>query len=69
MAYTVTISHHSIARAAVLKAETLDEAKQLGDRKFGDGFADHVIVVRDGDNGEVVATRIIGGGEWNERIE
>ena len=62
--YTATISHSSIARAAVIEAgDTLETAMRRAMKEFGDGFVGHTILIMDSrlpahDN--VVASRRIG---------
>ena len=63
--YTVTLSHHSISRAAKYQAATIEGAKQIGDAEFSGGFNDHKIVVTD-ENGNTVASRRLGNDEWDE---
>jgi 23S rRNA pseudoU1915 N3-methylase RlmH len=65
MAYTVTLSHHSISRAPEYKAETIEEAKKIGDNEFSGGFNDHEIIVCD-EQGNTVASRRLGDDEWSE---
>lgn len=62
--YTATITHHSISSARVIEIDgTLTQVKRAATREFGDGFVDHVIVIRD-EYGETVATRRIGNSRW-----
>lgn len=67
--YTATIAHHSIARARVLEIEgTLAQAKRAASREFGDGFADHRIVIRQADGrwDDIVATRRLSDRRWTD---
>ncbi|MDY0072505.1 MAG: hypothetical protein RBR77_07625 [Thauera sp.] len=62
--YTATIAHNSISAARVITIDgTLTQAKRAATKEFGDGFLDHVIVIRD-QYGEPVATRRIGDAKW-----
>ena len=63
--FTIYLSHHSISRSAEYKAETLAQAKQIAEEKFGDGFLDHKMVIADTD-GFTVASKVIGDGDWSE---
>lgn len=63
MAYNVTLAHHALARAPSYQARTLQGAKALGTRMFGDGFRDHEIVVTDSD-GFPIARRRIAESRW-----
>jgi hypothetical protein len=63
--YTATIRHHSISHAhTILIDGTLTKAKQRATAEFGDGFADHEIIILDNANGEVIARRRIGSRGW-----
>lgn len=66
--YTATISHHSIASARVVDVgDGLTTAKRKATREFGDGFIDHVIVIRDAQAPKwdsIVAVRRIGNRRW-----
>lgn len=63
-AYTATITHHSISSARVIEIDgTIAQAKRAATREFGDGFLDHIIVIRD-QYGEPVASRRIGDRRW-----
>lgn len=62
--YTATITHHSIHSARVITVEgSIAQVKRAATLEFGDGFVDHVIVIRD-QYGEPVATRRIGSRRW-----
>jgi hypothetical protein len=64
--YTATVAHHSIHNAHVITIEgTLTQAKRAATNEFGDGFLDHVIVIRD-QYEEPVATRRIGDSRWSQ---
>jgi hypothetical protein len=65
MAYTVTLSHHSISRAPEYKAESLEAAKKIGDDEFSGGFLDHIIIVTD-ERGDTVASRRLADDDWSE---
>jgi len=65
MSYQVSLSHHSISRSPTYKAATLDEAKDIAEREFGDGFNDHeVVIAEDDEYGEIVARRRLDETEW-----
>lgn len=62
--YTATITHHSIHSARVIEIDgTLTQAKRAATKEFGEGFLDHVIVIRD-QYGEPVASRRVGDKSW-----
>ena len=61
--YSITIRHHSIARARVERyTGTLPAAKRFATREFGAGFNDHEIVIYLGE--DLVARRRIGADRW-----
>ena len=62
--YTIGLSHHSIGRSReVTYTGTLAGAKRAATREFGDGFADHSIVIADAE-GYPVAKRKISDRKW-----
>lgn len=67
--YSAYISHHSISRAPVSNytCKTLAAAKRKATAEFGEGFADHEIVIEDA-NGNILATKKIGNNVWNNRL-
>jgi hypothetical protein len=66
MTYTVTFVHgHSIASAPVYEAATKDEAKETGDREFGDGSNDVEIRVYDR-HGNLAAFRRADDPQWHD---
>lgn len=62
--YTISLSHHSISRSReVTYTGTLAGAKRKATTEFGDGFADHSIVIADAD-GYTVAKRKMTDRNW-----
>jgi hypothetical protein len=64
MAYTATISHHSISSSPVysLKATQLQVATAEASRLLGDGFRSHTLTVAK--DGEPVAKRKLSSRNW-----
>ena len=64
MTYVATITHHSLAAAPCITIHgNLAAAKQAAADRFGDGFADHVIVIYR--RGDLIASRRIGDRNWS----
>lgn len=64
--YLVSIKHHSLASAPVLKYYgTLASAKRFAAVEFGKGYNDHLLIVMD-DMMRAVSTRRIGDSKWTD---
>lgn len=62
--YTIGLSHHSISRSReVSYVGSLTGAKRKATAEFGDGFADHNVVIWDA-AGHVVSSRKISDRNW-----